>query len=75
MIKNIYLGACLIFLVASPVQLFESGLPQPVDALMAFLAAVLLTGFAIKPPVHKNLYLVAALFRKRCFGGTCSRAT
>jgi hypothetical protein len=62
LVKQIYFGFFLIFLVASSVYVFDAGLPQPADLLMASLVAVLATGFIIKPPVHSDLVFVGALF-------------
>jgi hypothetical protein len=62
LVKQIYFGFFLIFLVASSIYVFEAGLPQPADLLMACLVAVLATGFIIKPPVHSDLVFVGALF-------------
>jgi len=62
LVKHIYFGLFLIFLVASSVYVFEAGLPQPADFLMAVLVVVLATGFIIKPPVHSDLVFVGALF-------------
>jgi hypothetical protein len=62
LVKQIYFGFFLIFLVASSVYVFEAGLPQPADLLMASLVAVLATGFIVRPPVHGDLMFVGALF-------------
>jgi hypothetical protein len=62
MVRNIYLGLFAIALVLSPIYLFEPGLPQPPDFLMAFLILILATGYIIKLPLPRDLYLVAALF-------------
>jgi hypothetical protein len=62
MVKNIYLTLFVISLVLSSVYVFEPGLPQPADFLLAFLIMTLATGFIVRPPVHKNLYLAAGLF-------------
>jgi hypothetical protein len=62
MIKHVYLGLFLVFLVLSPIYVFRPGLPQPADLIMAVLIAILLTGFIIRLPVHKDLYLAAGLF-------------
>ncbi len=60
--RNLCLGLFAIVVLAGPIYIFKSGVPQPADMLMAFLVAVVLTGFVIKPPVHRDLYLVGALF-------------
>lgn len=62
LVKRIYLTLFMIFLVAAPIYVFESGLPQPADFLMAFLILVLATGFIVKPPIHSDLMLFGALF-------------
>lgn len=62
MVKHVYLGLFVIFLVLTPVYVFGRGLPQPPDLLMAFLMAILVTGFVIRIPVHMDLYLVAGAF-------------
>jgi hypothetical protein len=62
LVRQIYLGLFLIFLVASSIYLFPPGMPQPADLLMAFLIAVLATGFIIKPPVHSDVVFVGVLF-------------
>lgn len=62
LVKQTYLGLFLIFVLLAPVYVFESGLPQPADFLMAFLILVLCSGFIIRPPIHKDLILFGALF-------------
>jgi hypothetical protein len=62
MVKNVYLALFAIALLVSPIYVFESGLPQPPDFLMALLILILATGFIVRPPVHKDLYLMAGLF-------------
>ena len=57
-----FLVCWIIYLIATPVYIFESGLPQPADALMAIMILLLATGFALRIPVDRDLYLVAALF-------------
>jgi len=57
-----YLGLFLIYVVASCVYVFDSGLPQPADSVMAFLIAVLATGFIVRPAIHKDLVFFGALF-------------
>jgi O-Antigen ligase len=52
----------LLFLIAAPVYVFASGLPQPGDGLMAFMILILATGYVLRAPVHTRLYFVASLF-------------
>lgn len=62
LVKHTYLALFLIYLVASSFYVFEPGLPQPADVLMAFLVVVLATGFIVKPAIHKDLVLFGLLF-------------
>jgi hypothetical protein len=62
MVRNVYLGLFAIALVVSPIYVFAPGLPQPPDFLMACLILILATGYIIKVPLHRDLYLAAALF-------------
>ncbi len=62
MVKNVYLALFAISLVLSPIYVFDAGLPQPADFLIAFLILILATGYVVTPPVHRDLLLVAGLF-------------
>ncbi len=62
MLKNFCLGLFAIVVVTSPIFVFRSGMPQPADILTAALIAVVLTGFILRPPVHRDLYLSGGLF-------------
>jgi hypothetical protein len=62
LVKQIYLGMFLVFLVGSCVYLFPPGMPQPADLLMAVLVVALATGFIIKPPVDNDVVFVGILF-------------
>ena len=57
-----FLGWWAIYLIATPLYIFPSGLPQPADALMALMILVLATGFALRIPVYHDLYLVGVAF-------------
>jgi hypothetical protein len=60
--KKIYLALFAIYVLLSPIYVFDAGLPQPPDLLVACLILILVTGYIIKAPVPRDLYLVAALF-------------
>jgi hypothetical protein len=62
LLKHIYLGMFLVVVVVSSFYVFDPGLPQPADLLMASLVAVLATGFVIRPPVHNDVMFVGAVF-------------
>ena len=62
LVKQTYLGLFLTFLVASCIYVFDPGLPQPADLLMAALVAVLATGFIIRPAIPKDLVFFGVLF-------------
>ena len=57
-----FLVCWTIYLIATPLYIFDSGLPQPADALMALTILILATGFALRIPVYHDLYLVGAGF-------------
>ena len=62
LVKQTYLGLFLTYLVASSTYVFDPGLPQPSDFLMAFLIAVLATGFIIQPAIHKDFVFFGLFF-------------
>lgn len=62
LVKQAYFGLFLIYLVASCVDVFDPGLPQPPDLLLAFAIAVLATGFIVRPAIHKDLVFFGVLF-------------
>ena len=51
----------VVFLILTPIYVFESGLPQPADGLMAIMILVLATGYFVRVPLYGNLYLIAAI--------------
>ena len=57
-----FLAIWMIYLIATPVYVFDSGLPQPADGLMALTILIMATGFALRIPVYHDLYLVGAGF-------------
>jgi hypothetical protein len=57
-----FLVGWVIYLVVSPFYVFKSGLPQPADALMALMISILATGYALRVPIHNDLYLAGAAF-------------
>jgi hypothetical protein len=62
MVKKSYLGLFLIYVVLAPVHVFDPGLPQPADFLMLVLLLILAAGYIVTPPLHRDLYLIAALW-------------
>jgi hypothetical protein len=52
-------GACI---ACSVFYIFPSGYPQPADAVMAILIAILFTGYFARIPKHTTLYLTGAAF-------------
>jgi hypothetical protein len=51
-----------VYLVASPIYAFDSGLPQPADVFMAVVLLTISTGYFVRIPVRHDLYLVAGAF-------------
>jgi hypothetical protein len=51
-----------VYLAASPFYVIQSGLPQPADVFMAVIILTILTGYFVRIPLHRDLYLVAATF-------------
>jgi hypothetical protein len=48
--------------IFQPIYVFPSGLPQPADALMAVLILALLTGYFVRAPLRRDLYLSGSMF-------------
>jgi hypothetical protein len=61
MLKNAYLGLFVTFVLLSSVYVLPPGMPQPADAVVAMLVALLFTTFFIPVPVNKDLFLVGGL--------------
>jgi hypothetical protein len=62
MLKNAYLGVFVVFVLLSSVYVFPPGMPQPADAILALLVAVLATTFVVPVPANRDLFLVGGLF-------------
>ena len=57
-----FLACWACFLVFGPIYVFQAGLPQPADGLMAVMILALATGYFVRAPIYANLYLVASIF-------------
>jgi hypothetical protein len=61
-LSRFLLSLWFVYLVATPIYVFASGLPQPADVFMAVVLLTLLTGYFAPIPLHHSLYLVAGSF-------------
>jgi hypothetical protein len=57
-----FLLAWAIYLLSTPFYIFPPGIPQPSDGFIAVLILLLMTGYAMRIPLHRDLYLVGAIF-------------